>query len=165
MNYAKIKYYDISNGPGVRISLYVSGCKHHCKGCFQPETWNFNYGQPFTKKIKEDFIKACKDKNIVAISILGGEPLQQNHEEMLDLLKTIKTQVNKPIWLWTGYKFEDLNLSQKQMLKEFVDVLVDGKFEEDKKDITLKYCGSKNQRVINIKETFKFKEIRLYEKA
>lgn len=165
MNYATIKHFDISNGPGVRMSLYVSGCTHHCKGCFNTETWDFNSGKPFTEEVKKEFIKACKDENITAVSILGGDPLQQNHLEMLDLLKEIKTQVNKPIWLWTGYKLEELGSHQKQMLENFVDVLIDGKFEIDKKDITLKYCGSTNQRVIDIKETFKHKEIRLYEKA
>lgn len=163
MNYAKIKKFDISNGPGVRVSLYVSGCLHHCKGCFNKETWDFKAGKEFTKEKKEEFIKACKDEKITAVSILGGEPMQQDFMEMLDLLRTIKIQVNKPVWMWTGYRLEELGSYQKQMLQDFVDVLVDGKFEEDKKDITLKYCGSTNQRVINIKETFRRKDIVLYE--
>lgn len=163
MNYSKIKKFDISNGPGTRVSLYVSGCLHHCKGCFNTETWDFKAGKEFTKEKKDEFIEACKNENITAVSILGGEPLQQNFLEMLDLLRTIKTQVKKPIWMWTGYRLEELGSYQKQMLEDFVDVLIDGKFEEDKKDITLKYSGSTNQRVINIKETFKRRDIVLYE--
>jgi anaerobic ribonucleoside-triphosphate reductase activating protein len=165
MYYGKIKHFNIANGPGVRTTLFVSGCLHHCKGCFQPETWNFNYGEEWTKEVEDKFIEYCKDDNITGVSILGGEPLDQNFIIMLDLLRRIKVEVKKPIWMWTGYKFEELATYQKQMLEDFVEVLVDGRFEEDKKDLSLKYCGSTNQRVIDIKKTFEKKEIVLYEEA
>ena len=165
MYYGKIKNFNIANGPGVRVSLFVSGCLHHCKGCFQPETWNFKYGKEWTKEVEDKFIEDCKNENITGVSILGGEPLQQNFVIMLDLLRRIKVEVNKPVWMWTGYKFEELGSYQKQMLEDFVDVLVDGRFIEEKKDLSLKYCGSTNQRVIDIKKTFKKKEIVLYEEA
>lgn len=165
MYYGKIKNFNIANGPGIRTTLFVSGCLHHCKGCFQPETWNFNYGEEWTKEVEDKFIEYCKDDNITGVSILGGEPLDQNFIIMLDLLRRIKVEVKKPIWMWTGYKFEELATYQKQMLEDFVEVLVDGRFEEDKKDLSLKYCGSKNQRVIDIKKTFEKKEIVLYEEA
>jgi anaerobic ribonucleoside-triphosphate reductase activating protein len=165
MYYGKIKNFNIANGPGVRTTLFVSGCLHHCKGCFQPETWNFNYGEEWTKEVEDKFIEYCKDDNITGVSILGGEPLDQNFIIMLDLLRRIKVEVKKPIWMWTGYKFEELATYQKQMLEDFVEVLVDGRFEEDKKDLSLKYCGSTNQRVIDIKKTFEKKEIVLYEEA
>jgi anaerobic ribonucleoside-triphosphate reductase activating protein len=165
MYYGKIKNFNIANGPGVRTTLFVSGCLHHCKGCFQPETWSFSYGEEWTKEIEDKFIEYCKDDNITGVSILGGEPLDQNFIIMLDLLRRIKVEAKKPIWMWTGYKFEELATYQKQMLEDFVEVLVDGRFEEDKKDLSLKYCGSKNQRVIDIKKTFEKKEIVLYEEA
>lgn len=165
MNYARIKYYDISNGPGIRHSLYVTGCTHYCKGCFNQEIWSFKSGQEWTKEVEDKFIEDCKDSKVTGISILGGEPLQQDFLSIYTLLKRLKTEVNKPIWLWTGHKIEELSFALLSMLNEFIDVLIDGKFEEDKKDIKLKYCGSTNQRVIDIKETFKHKEIRLYEKA
>lgn len=165
MNYCKIKNFDISNGPGIRVSLYVSGCTHYCKNCFNKDTWDFNSGIKFDNIEKDKFIEFCKNEKITGVSILGGEPLQQNYLEMFDLLKDIKTKVNKPIWLWTGYKFEEITYDKKQMIFNFVDVLIDGKFEEENKNINLKYCGSTNQRVIDIKQTIKKGEITLYEEA
>ena len=167
MNYSGIKRFDISNGPGIRMSLYVSGCTHHCKGCFNPTTWNFNAGDEWTQEVEDKFIEDCKDDKITGVSILGGEPLQQDVNTMFKLLYRLKTEVKKPIWLWTGYSFDDLPLSVVPLIT-LIDVLVDGQFEIDKKDLNLKYCGSTNQRVIDMKETLKVMEqgeIVLYEQA
>ena len=170
MNYAKIKKYDISNGPGIRMSLYVSGCTHHCKGCFNPTTWNFNAGNKWTKEIEDKFIEDCKDPKITGVSILGGEPLQQDFMTMYNLLQRIKKETNKPIWLWTGYRINEIPYMMTILISTFVDVLIDGQFEMDKKDLKLKYCGSTNQRVIDVKQTLKSiekgkGEIILYEQA
>lgn len=161
MNYAKIKWHDISNGPGVRASLFVSGCTHGCPGCFNREAWDFNYGKEWTKEIEDKFINHLKNPNIMGVNILGGEPLQQG-EAMLKLLKRINQEVKKPIWLWTGYVIDKEIHDDKtrkfvianQILRE-CDVVVDGRFVESKKDLKLKYRGSSNQRVIDIKETLK----------
>lgn len=156
MNYAKIKWFDISNGPGVRTSLFVSGCKHKCPGCFNKIAWDFEYGSIWTKDIEDEFINHLKKDEISGVNILGGEPLQQD-ETILNLLKRINDEVKKPIWLWTGYiidkELENNTLANK-ILQE-CDVVVDGKFIEAKKDLSLKYRGSTNQRVIDIKETLK----------
>lgn len=161
MNYSRIKWYDISNGPGVRASLFVSGCTHKCKGCFNEVTWDFNYGDKWTKEIEQKFINHLKKPEIVGVNILGGEPLQQD-ETLLKLLKRINKEIQKPIWLWTGYVIdkeihEDRTgklVLANQILRE-CDVVVDGRFVESKKDLSLKYRGSTNQRVIDIKETLK----------
>ena len=159
MNYAKIKWYDIANGPGVRASLFVSGCTHKCPGCFNQIAWDFNYGNKWTKKIEDEFINHLKREEVVGVNILGGEPLQQG-EPMLKLLKRINEEVKKPIWLWTGYEI-DKDIEEKkemiipnQILRQ-CDVVIDGRFIESKKDLSLKYRGSTNQRVIDIKKTLK----------
>lgn len=157
MNYSKIKWYDISNGPGVRTSLFVSGCTHHCKGCFNKVTWDFNYGEKWTKKIEDEFIEHLKKPEIKGLNILGGEPLQQD-KTLLKLLKRVKDEVKKTIWLWTGYTIEEI-LQSNDKLKIFIieqcDVLIEGRFIESKKNLNLKYRGSSNQRVIDIKESLR----------
>ena len=163
MNYAKIRKYDISNAPGVGATLFVSGCTHGCEGCFNKEQQNFKYGKEFTEETKKEFINICKNENIKAINILGGEPMQQVKDNtLLDLLKSLNEEVGKPIWLWSGYTFEEIinNPERLALLKE-VDVLIDGKYDENKKDLMLKYRGSSNQRVIDVKESLKNNEIAL----
>lgn len=163
MNYAKIKWFDIANGPGVRASLFVSGCTHKCPGCFNEEAQDFNYGNPWTKEIEDKFIEHLKKPEIAGVNILGGEPLQQvKDNSLLNLLTRIKTEVDKPIWLWTGYTWEQIihtvneTLNEKLMLTiGCVDVLIDGLFIEKEKDLSLLYRGSRNQRVIDVKSSLR----------
>ena len=165
MKYAKIRKYDISNAPGICTTLFVSGCTHNCEGCFNKEQQDFTYGNDFTKEIEDEFIEYSKSKQVKAVNILGGEPMQQLIDDtLLKLLKRIKLEVNKPIWLWSGYTFEEIvnNPKRAEILRE-VDVLIDGKFEADKRDLMLKYRGSSNQRVIDVKKSIEAKEVRLYE--
>ena len=148
MNYAQIRDMDIVNGEGIAVSLFVSGCPHHCKGCFNPETWDYNYGQPWTQEVEDEFIKLCKRDYVTCVSLLGGEPLQKG---ILGLLRRIKAEVNKPVYLWTGYTVEFLCRSYASMLYlYYIDYLIDGKFEEDKKDVRLRLRGSSNQRIWHI---------------
>ena len=154
MNYAKIKWHDISNGPGVRASLFVSGCTHGCPNCFNQEAWDFDYGKPWTQEIEDEFIKHLQKKEIVGVNILGGEPLQQDITLLKIIARTV-VEVQKPIWLWTGYVITD-ELLNNHLIYEILtlcDVVVDGRFVEAKKDLSLKYRGSSNQRVIDIKKT------------
>ncbi len=155
MKYAKIRKLDVTNGPGVRTTLFVSGCTHNCQGCFNKEQQDFNYGNDFTKETEDEFIELTKSRQIKGVNILGGEPMQQIMDDtLLNLLRRIKLEVDKPIWLWSGYTFEEIvnNHKRLEILKE-VDVLIDGKFELDKRDIMLKYRGSSNQRVIDVKKS------------
>lgn len=164
MYYSKIKYNDVANGPGLRVSLFTSGCTHHCKGCFQPETWNFENGSPFTQETVKHIIEKSSGRYTAGLSLLGGDPLD-NSKDILPLLEEYrKTFGNtKTIWLWTGYLFEEI-LKDEFMSKvlPFVDVIVDGRFEEDCKDITLKYMGSTNQRVIDVPKSLETNSIILY---
>ena len=165
MRYAKIRKYDISNAPGICTTLFVSGCTHNCEGCFNKEQQDFTYGNDFTKEIEDEFIEYSKSKQVKGVNILGGEPMQQLMDDtLLKLLKRIKLEVNKPIWLWSGYTFEEIvnNPKRAEILRE-VDVLIDGKFEADKRDLMLKYRGSSNQRVVDVKKSIEAKEVRLYE--
>ena len=155
MKYAKIRKLDVTNGPGVRTTIFVSGCTHNCEGCFNKEQQDFNYGNDFTKETEDEFIELTKSRQIKGVNILGGETMQQVMDDtLLKLLKRIKLETNKPIWLWSGYTFEEIinNSKRAEMLRE-VDVLIDGKFEADKRDIMLKYRGSSNQRVIDVKKS------------
>ena len=149
MNYIGLNKYDTANGPGIRVSLFVSGCTLCCKGCFNKESWKFNAGLPFTETVKQDIIKELKNPWISGFSLLGGDPLEPKlHSEVLDLVKSIKSEVpDKDIWLWTGRLHE--NEKDNEIL-QYVDVLIDGPFIQEFSDKTLKYKGSKNQRVINI---------------
>lgn len=166
MNYSEIRKFDVTNGPGVRTTIFVSGCTHKCEGCFNEELQDFNYGNKWTKNKEDEFISYVSDPVVVGVNILGGEPLQQNMDScLLDLLKRIKEEYpDKSIWLWTGYVFEDiLDNKEKMDIIKLVDILVDGKFEMDKRNLKLKYRGSENQRVIDVKasleqgETFQLK--------
>ena len=151
MNYAGIKKTDIANGPGVRVSLFVSGCRNHCPGCFNPETWDFNYGEPFTRKTEKEIIKALRPSWIQGLSILGGDPMEpENQKALLPLLKRIRVMCpGKDVWLYTGYTYEAVRDSE---ILKWVDVLVDGPFIEAEKDISLAFRGSRNQRIILLKK-------------
>jgi len=171
MKYADIKKYDISNGVGVRVSLFVSGCNHHCKGCFNPEAWDFNYGKDFTDGTINEIIEALEPSYINGLSLLGGEPLDiKNQESILKLLRKVKeVYPEKSIWCYSGYLNEYLleqakiNNITKEIIS-YLDILVDGKFEIDKKDITLLFRGSSNQRIIDVKRSLEENNIVLSEK-
>lgn len=159
MNYGEIKNCDIANGEGVRISLFVSGCTHHCKNCFNSETWDFNYGQPFTKEVEDKIIAMLSPDYIDGFSLLGGEPFEPNNQRaLLSLLKRIKSQYpQKTVWCYTGYLFDDELLKESRARCEYtdemlslIDVLVDGEFKQDLYDISLSFRGSSNQRIINV---------------
>lgn len=163
MNYAEIKTCDVANGPGVRVSLFVSGCTHHCEGCFNKETWDFNFGKPFTDEVIDDIIEYMKPDYIKGITLLGGEPLEQtNQQGLLPLLRKIdQIYPEKDIWCFTGYDFEKdvigRMMEEWDETKEFmsyIDVLVDGEFMIDKKDLNLVFKGSSNQRTIMVQESF-----------
>ena len=164
MNYADIKRVDVANGEGIRVSVFVSGCNHHCKGCFNECAWDFNYGNKFTDEQEEEVMKDLDHDYISGLTLLGGEPLEQvNQEGLLPLVKKAKEKFpNKKIWCYTGFDFEkDVvgkmakeNETTKQLLK-YIDVIVDGKFEEDKKDLKLKFRGSSNQRILDVQESLK----------
>ena len=151
MNYAEIKKVDIANGPGVRVSLFVSGCRNHCKGCFNPETWDFDYGRPFTRATEDEIIKALRPSWIQGLSILGGEPTEEeNAAVLIPFLKRVRAVLpDKDIWLYSGYTYEALR--DKEILT-LVDVLVDGPFLLELKDAGLAFRGSRNQRIIDLKE-------------
>ena len=155
MYYGRIKKTDIANGPGVRVSLFVSGCRNHCTGCFQPETWSFNYGQEYDGvNTVNDIIEALSPEYISGLSILGGDPIErENISEVVALCYLVKRLYpNKTIWLYTGYKYEDIAEMYPNIL-EVIDVMVDGPFIEDLKDISLVFRGSSNQRIINVPES------------
>ena len=151
MNYAEIKKVDISNGPGVRVSLFVSGCRNHCKGCFNPETWDFDYGRPFTRETEDEIIEALRPSWIQGLSILGGEPTEEeNAAVLIPFLKRVRAVLpDKDIWLYSGYTYEMLR--DKEILT-LVDVLVDGPFLLEQKDAGLAFRGSRNQRIIDLRE-------------
>lgn len=164
MNYATIKNCDIANGPGVRVSLFVSGCTHRCKGCFNEIAWDFDYGQPFTQETVDEILKMLEPLHIAGITLLGGEPFEpQNQPAILDLLRQIKAKLpEKSIWAFSGYLFEkDIlagRLGPKEITQElisYVDVLVDGPFVLEKKDLMLRFRGSSNQRLIDVKASLK----------
>jgi anaerobic ribonucleoside-triphosphate reductase activating protein len=151
MNYAEIKKVDIANGPGVRVSLFVSGCRNHCKGCFNPETWDFDYGRPFTRETEDEIIEALRPSWIQGLSILGGEPTEEeNAAVLIPFLKRVRAALpDKDIWLYSGYTYEALR--DKEILT-LADVLVDGPFLLELKDAGLAFRGSRNQRIIDLRE-------------
>ncbi len=171
MNYATIKYNDIANGIGVRTSLFVSGCTHKCKGCFNSEAWDFNYGKPFTEQVENTIIESLNSDYIDGLSLLGGEPFEpSNQKALLPFIKKVKQiYPNKNIWCYTGYLMDEELLKNSRAKTEYtlemlkhIDVLVDGKFVEELKDITLLFKGSKNQRVIDVQKSLEKGEIVLY---
>lgn len=171
MYYGNIKKLDIANGDGVRVSLFVSGCRNRCEGCFQPETWNFEYGQPFTLETEETILKALEPSYVDGLTLLGGEPFEpENQRELLKLLRRVRAQYpKKDIWCYSGYTLEQIQASvhphceaSDEMLS-LIDVLVDGRFEQDQKDISLKFRGSANQRILDLKRTLETGQIVPYE--
>ena len=164
MNYANFKQYDIANGPGIRFSLFVSGCTHHCNGCFNPETWDFNYGKPFTKDVEDFILKEVGHEFYEGMTLLGGEPMEPvNQKGLLPLVKRFKEMYpQKTLWCFTGYLYDrDLLghfakvMPETMELLKRIDVLVDGEFMQDKKDVTLLFKGSSNQRTIDVPKSLK----------
>lgn len=167
MRYALIRKMDISNGPGVGVSLFVQGCHLHCKGCFNSIAWDFNGGKEWNDDVKQKFLELASRPYIKRISILGGEPLSyENVFDVYELIVEIKNKLpDKVIWLYTGYLFEYvINNQFSRKVLELCDVVVDDRYVEELKDISLPWCGSSNQRVIDVQETLKQNKIVLYDK-
>ena len=171
MNYAEIKKTDIANGEGVRVSLFVSGCRRGCKNCFNKIAWDFGYGKPFTEEVEEEIIAALSPSYIAGLTLLGGDPLEpENQRALLPFVKKLRARLpQQNIWCYTGYTFTDGAIEEPQANGEVTrerisqfDVLVDGRFEESLKDIRLKFRGSSNQRVIDVKRSISENNIVLY---
>ncbi|MDE7339266.1 MAG: anaerobic ribonucleoside-triphosphate reductase activating protein [Lachnospiraceae bacterium] len=172
MYYSEVKECDIANGPGVRVTLFVSGCTHHCKGCFNEMTWDFQYGREFTEEDIDKLIKLLEPSYIAGLTLLGGEPMEyRNQQGLLPLLRKVKEAYpDKTIWCYTGYLYEKDILENfcgkweetREMLS-YLDVIVDGEFVEELKDISLRFRGSSNQRIIDVKKSQETEEIILWE--
>lgn len=167
MNYATIKPVDIANGPGVRVSLFVSGCTHRCKGCFNEEAWDFQFGKPFTQEVQEQLLSSLDHDYIEGLTLLGGEPMEpSNQEALLPFIRAVRERLpQKTIWCFTGYDFEKDILgrmmeasSVTRDLIPLFDVMVDGKFVAEKRNLSLKFRGSENQRVLNVKKSLEEKQ-------
>lgn len=165
MNYGQVFYADTANGIGARISLFVSGCTHHCPGCFNEETWDFNFGDPFTREVEDDIIEHLRPSYIDGLSLLGGEPMEaQNQRALLPFLERVKHEVpHATVWIYSGYTFEELldkenrrcHTEATRRILELADILVDGKFILAEKDMKLRFRGSRNQRILELKESLK----------
>lgn len=164
MNYAGIKYCDIANGLGCRTVLFVSGCRNHCKDCFQPQTWDFSYGRPFDEQVQKDILDSLAPSYVQGLTLLGGEPFEpENQETLVTFAEKVKQLYpTKDIWAFTGYVYDrDLiaggrkHTEHTDRLLAMIDVLVDGPFISEEKDIRLKFRGSRNQRVIDVKQTLR----------
>ena len=161
MHYGRISCPDIANGTGVRVAIFVSGCTNHCDQCFQPQTWDFNYGELYTQETEDMIMEKLKGNYITGLTILGGEPMElQNQEELYKLAARVKAECpQKTVWCYTGFRYEDLLPGGKRHgdhtdeFLDHIDVLVDGRFEIAKKDIRLKFRGSSNQRLIDMRRT------------
>lgn len=174
MKYAKIKKCDVANGPGVRVSLFVSGCNHHCKNCFNKEAWDFGYGQDFTENEQNKIIEDLKPEYITGLSLLGGEPFEKvNQEGLVPLIKKVKqTYPDKQIWCYTGFTFDKQILgemiekenreSTREMLNN-IDYIVDGRFVEELKDPKLRFRGSSNQRIIDVKKSLEQNQVIIWD--
>lgn len=163
MNYAKIINNDIANGEGVRVSLFVSGCTNHCEHCFQPQTWDFSYGEPFTDAVEDSVIKMLAEKHIKGLTLLGGEPFEPvNQRHLVSLLHRVRDELpDKDVWAYTGFTIEQLRTDGSKCRCEvtdemlsMIDVLVDGRYVEELSDISLLFRGSSNQRIIRMKGEF-----------
>ncbi len=165
MNYGQVFYADTANGIGARISLFVSGCTHHCPGCFNEETWDFNFGDPFTKEVEDDIIEHLRPSYIDGLSLLGGEPMEaQNQRALLPFLERVKQEVpHATVWIYSGYTCEELQDTENRRchteatrrILELADILVDGKFILAEKDVKLRFRGSRNQRILELKESLR----------
>lgn len=174
MNYATMKKTDIANGTGIRVSLFVSGCTHHCKGCFNQEAWDFCYGKEYTEDTQLEILNACDHDYIRGLSLLGGEPLEpENQKTVLQLLRAFRERFpNKTVWCYSGYDFQrDIiagKLAEIETTKEIlslVDVLVDGEFHLEEKDLSPKFRGSRNQRIIDVTKSIKQGEVVLWKET
>lgn len=159
MYYGEIKKRDIANGPGVRVSLFVSGCRHYCKGCFNQVAWDFKYGAPFTDETMQEIIEALRPSYVQGFSLLGGEPFEpENQRDLVKLLKNIRSELpKKDIWCYTGYSYDTdfkeggkIHTEVTDEMLSYIDVLVDGEFVEEEKDISLAFRGSRNQRILSL---------------
>ena len=162
MNFGQIFRVDSANGVGCRTSLFVSGCTHHCRGCFQPETWDFDFGKPYTKEVEDFIVASLEPKYINGLTILGGEPMEiENQAALMPLIRRVHAMEGKTIWIYSGYTWEELRDKQNPRchgeftdeLLSCIDVLVDGEFHLDEKDISLRFRGSANQRIIDVPAT------------
>lgn len=162
MHYGAIKDCDIANGLGVRVTLFVSGCRHHCKGCFQPKTWNFRYGEPYTAEVEDRLLAMLAPAHIRGLTLLGGEPFEpENQRELVGLLRRVRAErPGKDVWCYTGYTYETDLLAESRARCEvtdemlsLIDVLVDGEFVLEKRNISLAFRGSENQRLIDLRKT------------
>lgn len=168
MRYASVKKCDVANGTGIRVSIFVSGCHHHCKGCFNSDAWDFNFGKEYDEETEESILKELDKSYIQGLSLLGGEPLEYvNQKGLLSLVKKAKERhPEKTIWCYTGYKFDDDVMGDmfnkwpetKELVSNF-DIVVDGKYDEDLRDLNLKFKGSSNQRIIDVQKTLKNNEV------
>ena len=160
MNYGALKPIDIANGPGCRVSLFVSGCRNRCKGCFQPETWDFNYGKEFTNETLQELLTMLENPHVAGLSILGGDPFEpENRDTVLDICKAVRKRWSleeKSIWAWTGYDVIECEMLDLEVMK-YIDVLVDGPFIEEQRDLSLFYRGSANQRVMDVPKSIKYR--------
>lgn len=174
MNYAAIKKSDVANGEGIRTTLFVSGCRNRCKNCFQPETWSFDYGEPFTDSVKQEIFKTFENPVVRGLTVLGGEPMEpENQVGLLPFLKEFKGRFpNKTVWLYTGNLYEELTgapgshpkcLDITGELLSLVDILVDGRYIEEEKSLGLRFRGSANQRIIDMKKTAASGEIVIWD--
>lgn len=162
MRYGEIRQYDVANGPGIRTVIFVTGCTHNCKNCFNGEYQDFNYGEIWTENETLKAIKYLNDENVSGLTLLGGEPMQ--NLELIEIVKKIKSEVLKPIWVYSGYTFEEIISNEKRCeLLELCDVLVDGRFVEEQKDLKLKFRGSRNQRIIDIKKSLEARKVESYD--
>lgn len=170
MNYGAIKKYDIANGEGVRVSLFVSGCTHRCKNCFNEEAWDFSFGKPFTRDTQEEILKALAPDYINGLSLLGGEPFErENQRELVKLVRRVKeVYPGKDVWCYTGFTMDVDLLKESRArcevtdeLLSMIDVMVDGKFVEELKDISLPFRGSSNQRIIDVKKSLATGQVEL----
>lgn len=167
MYYGNIKNFDIANGPGCRVSLFVSGCRNHCVGCFNAQTWDFQFGSQYTKEVEDNIINMCRNENISGLTILGGEPFEpENQRALLSLVKRFKEEVKKSLWMYSGYLFDADMIEGGKVHTEVtdeilanVDVLVDGRFEMGLKNLTIKFRGSTNQRIINVQSSIANKTV------
>ena len=165
MNYASILNEDFGNGTGVGITVWVSGCSHHCKGCFSKDLWDYSYGDEWTVEVEDNFLNLADKPYISRITLLGGDPLADNNVDSVENLIhkcRVRFGHTKKIWVYTGYTFEEIVSSGKKSSIQDIDVLVDGRFEEDKKDLTLKFRGSSNQRIIDVPLSLQSGEVVLY---
>ena len=165
MYYAQIRKFDTANGTGIRSTLFVSGCTHKCKGCFNQDYKHFRYGHPWTKEIEDKFIEHIKNPNVHGVTILGGEPMDQVRDnDLKDLVCRIKDETGQNIWIYSGYTFEEIMMHKKtKEILKYCDVLVDGPFIEEQKDLRLRFKGSKNQRIIDVQKTLSEGKVTLLE--